>query len=286
MEGLKETVTQLLSLKFFFGLFAMRTSMYYLDRGLRIGQAEYVATGRTYGSMSSNYTTMYSMYSRSHFYFACEVMLITFVYGLFTTQMGYLVMFFWPAWIVVASLLLSPWLFNPQSFRGPPLRALLRVHDVARGPTALTTRSAAARGPRGTATTCAPSASARAGCASSVVGRDLLPRIVLFAACGALDVSEWVPPPTRTVYTNTSEWVDGAWHNASVPTIVVDGRPGLATPNFRMLMLAECAGLFFSAASSSTASPTTASSAGAAAAEAVVARALLLHRAASGCASG
>ena len=42
---MKETVTQLLSLKFFFGLFAMRTSMYYLDRGLRIGQAEYVATG-------------------------------------------------------------------------------------------------------------------------------------------------------------------------------------------------------------------------------------------------
>ena len=35
------------------------------------------------------------------------------------------------------------------------------------------------------------------------------------------------------------------WHNASVATIVVDGRPGLATPNFRMLMLAECAGLFF-----------------------------------------
>ena len=27
--------------------------------------------------------------------------------------------------------------------------------------------------------------------------------------------------------------------------IVVDGRPGLATPNFRMLMLTECAGLFF-----------------------------------------
>ena len=37
--AIKEFVVQLLSLKFLFGLFEMRTSMYYLDRGLRLGQA-------------------------------------------------------------------------------------------------------------------------------------------------------------------------------------------------------------------------------------------------------
>ena len=35
---IKEFVSQFFSLKFLFGLFEMRTSMYYLDRGLRRGR--------------------------------------------------------------------------------------------------------------------------------------------------------------------------------------------------------------------------------------------------------
>ena len=63
--AIKEFVSQFFSLKFLFGLFEMRTSMYYLDRGLRLGQAEYIATGRTYATMNSNFTNLYTLYAHS-----------------------------------------------------------------------------------------------------------------------------------------------------------------------------------------------------------------------------
>ena len=86
--AIKEFVSQFFSLKFLFGLFEMRTSMYYLDRGLRLGQAEYIATGRTYSTMNSNFTNLYSLYAHSHFYFAMEILSMSFVYALFTRQVG------------------------------------------------------------------------------------------------------------------------------------------------------------------------------------------------------
>ena len=52
-------------------------------------QAEYIATGRTYSTMNSNFTNLYSLYAHSHFYFAMEILLMSFVYALFTRQVGY-----------------------------------------------------------------------------------------------------------------------------------------------------------------------------------------------------
>ena len=147
--AIKEFVSQFFSLKFLFGLFEMRTSMYYLDRGLRLGQAEYIATGRTYSTMNSNFTNLYSLYAHSHFYFAMEILSMSFVYALFTRQVGnvspnpnpnpnpnhhsnpnpiarqvgYVSLFMWPAWLYCLSLLLSPWLFGGTStFRGLSVR--------------------------------------------------------------------------------------------------------------------------------------------------------------------
>ena len=121
--AIKEFVSQFCSLKFLFGLFEMRTSMYYLDRGLRLGQAEYIATGRTYSTMNSNFTNLYSLYAHSHFYFAMEILSMSFVYALFTRQVGYVSLFMWPAWLYCLSLLLSPWLFGGTStFRGLSVR--------------------------------------------------------------------------------------------------------------------------------------------------------------------
>ena len=120
-KALKETVTQLLSLKFFFGLFAMRTSMYYLDRGLRIGQAEYVATGRSFLGMTSNFTAIFKLYARSHLLYAGELTILLVVYGLYSrvytnfpsTELGYYGVYTSPLWLLVVGTAFSPWLFNP-----------------------------------------------------------------------------------------------------------------------------------------------------------------------------
>ena len=45
--AIKEFVSQFFSLKFLFGLFEMRTSMYYLDRGLRRGRTLALALSLT-----------------------------------------------------------------------------------------------------------------------------------------------------------------------------------------------------------------------------------------------
>ena len=65
----------------FFGLFVTRTSTYYIDQGMATGQAEYVATGRSYATMNASFATLFSLYATSHFYFAFELIIVSAVYG-------------------------------------------------------------------------------------------------------------------------------------------------------------------------------------------------------------
>ena len=51
--ALKDIGAQLLSFKFLFTVFQERTRAYYLHRGLTLGSAQYIVTGRGY-AMSSN----------------------------------------------------------------------------------------------------------------------------------------------------------------------------------------------------------------------------------------
>ena len=113
--ALAEFVSQTFAGKPLFGLFSMRTNMHYLDLGLRLGQASYIATGRTYTTMISNFTTLYSMYARSHFYFAAELLLLTGGWAVLARNPPGMEV--WPGVLYAGSLLLSPWLFSPASFR-------------------------------------------------------------------------------------------------------------------------------------------------------------------------
>ena len=61
------------ALKICFALFSQRTTMYYLDRGLRFGVATYISTGRNYDAITSNFTVVYSLYARSHFCYGVEL---------------------------------------------------------------------------------------------------------------------------------------------------------------------------------------------------------------------
>ena len=65
--------------------------------------------------MISNFTTLYSMYARSHFYFAAELLLLTGGWAVLARNPPGMEV--WPGVLYAGSLLLSPWLFSPASFR-------------------------------------------------------------------------------------------------------------------------------------------------------------------------
>ena len=110
------------------------------------GAAKYIATGRSYASMTSSFVDLYQRYAmgrvsdkephtraaphhslcsslhysyaRSHFFFAFELIVLCVAYRLYTHQPGYFLLYTWPVWLVALAILLSPWAFNPKSFEG------------------------------------------------------------------------------------------------------------------------------------------------------------------------
>ena len=74
LGALKEVARQFISLKILCTVFVERTRAYYLHQGLILGSARYIATGRSFTSMSSNFLQLYTLYARSHFYPAAEML--------------------------------------------------------------------------------------------------------------------------------------------------------------------------------------------------------------------
>ena len=62
LGALKEVARQFISLKILFTVFVERTRAYYLHQGLILGSARYIATGRSFTSMSSNFLQLYTLY--------------------------------------------------------------------------------------------------------------------------------------------------------------------------------------------------------------------------------
>ena len=116
--AISEFFLQTLCLKPIFMLFQSRTSMYHLVRGLRLGSASYVATGRSLDSSRSNFTTLFGQYCRSHFCLATEMFLVTLLYRIVTHHPGYAIGATWAIFVYVGGQLVSPWLFTPNALRG------------------------------------------------------------------------------------------------------------------------------------------------------------------------
>ena len=86
------------------------------SRAAIFGTASYIATGRSFSALNSNFVHLYHLYARSHFYFAIWMACLTIFYGFVTELTGYYGWTTWGIWMIIVSLLLAPWLFNPQSF--------------------------------------------------------------------------------------------------------------------------------------------------------------------------
>ena len=69
--------------------------------------------------MSSNFVLLYTLYARSHFLGAAELVFFMIVYYAFTMQSAALAAIVTlPVWLVIVATALSPWLFNPRAFQG------------------------------------------------------------------------------------------------------------------------------------------------------------------------
>lgn len=104
---------QQLSLRFIHAIFADRTRAYYFSRTLLVGSATYIATGRSLAAMTSNFTTLFKLYARSHMMFAGELACMLVAYGLYSRTPGIYALNTFPLWLLVTSCCFSPWLFNP-----------------------------------------------------------------------------------------------------------------------------------------------------------------------------
>ncbi|CAI9787626.1 unnamed protein product [Fraxinus pennsylvanica] len=111
-------VTQL-QLSSVFYMFSLGTRSHYFGRTLLHGGAKYRETGRGFVVQHKSFTESYRLYARSHFVKAIELGLILAVYSLYSPVVGtgfvYLALTL-ASWFVVASWILSPFIFNPLSF--------------------------------------------------------------------------------------------------------------------------------------------------------------------------
>ena len=125
-DALKGLVVDLFTLKQVFTLFTERTRDFFFDQGVLYGSASYIATGRSFASLTSNFVHLYHLYAYSHFYFAVKIATLALLYGLVTDLYSYYSLATWGVWLLAASTLLSPWVFNPQSFEFSAVQANFR----------------------------------------------------------------------------------------------------------------------------------------------------------------
>jgi len=96
-----------------FFLFASQTKGFRLAEAIRYGKAGYVATGRGYVIEPGSFIGLYCVYAKSHMYTGFEVMCLLTMYHIYTPHA--MASAVWPLWFYAASMMLAPYLFNPQS---------------------------------------------------------------------------------------------------------------------------------------------------------------------------
>ena len=97
---------------------------YYVHRGLALGVAKYVATGRDLATQRVNFINTYTRYSHSHLAPAVNMMLlllITFKYN--AMGLGFYIEATQSLWLVAISWLLAPALYNPSAFSIEEIRS-------------------------------------------------------------------------------------------------------------------------------------------------------------------
>ena len=98
-----------------FFVFRTRTTARFFLRDVQYGGAAYIATGRGYQLHHNSFVHVYSQYSRSHLYYAAELLLLLILLPLLGWSQYAATT--WSTWLVCVSLFWAPFWFNPSSFR-------------------------------------------------------------------------------------------------------------------------------------------------------------------------
>ena len=98
-----------------FFVFRTRTTAKFFLKDVQYGGAEYIATGRGYQLHHNSFVHVYSQYSRSHLYYAAELLLLLILLPLLGWSQYAATT--WSTWLVCVSLFWAPFWFNPSSFR-------------------------------------------------------------------------------------------------------------------------------------------------------------------------
>ena len=139
--GLRHAVSnflrQQLSLRLLYTLFSERTRAVFYDRALQLGVAKYVATGRSFMGMTSNFTSLFKLYARSHLLYASDMTILLIAYAYYSrvytnfpsTSLGYYGIYTLPIWVLVVGCAFSPWLVNPcELMAAEPAHGALPCH--------------------------------------------------------------------------------------------------------------------------------------------------------------
>ncbi|KAL9322460.1 hypothetical protein ACSQ67_010513 [Phaseolus vulgaris] len=119
LQAVWDFLTMQLQLSSVFYTFSMGTRSHFFGRTILHGGAKYRATGRGFVVEHKSFAENYRLYARSHFVKAIELGLILIVYAtqstVATDTFVYLVMTC-SSWFLVASWILTPFMFNPSGF--------------------------------------------------------------------------------------------------------------------------------------------------------------------------
>ncbi|QCE09672.1 callose synthase [Vigna unguiculata] len=119
LQSVWDFLTMQLQLSSVFYTFSMGTRSHFFGRTILHGGAKYRATGRGFVVEHKSFAENYRLYARSHFVKAIELGLILIVYStqstVATDTFVYIAMTF-SSWFLVASWIMTPFLFNPCGF--------------------------------------------------------------------------------------------------------------------------------------------------------------------------
>jgi hypothetical protein len=123
VRAVGKTLVLFSSLSPLFYMYEIQTKAYFFDAALAFGQQAYLATGRDFVIRHTSFVEVWCAAAHSHFYLGAEAAVLlcaVTALGTYDSSTAY-TFFFLSAWLLTASLLLAPLLFNPGAME---LRAL------------------------------------------------------------------------------------------------------------------------------------------------------------------
>ena len=115
IHTLATLIVQIIQGSLAFFVFRTRTTAKFFLRDVQYGGAKYISTGRGYQLRHNSFVHVYSQYSRTHLYYAAELLLLLILLPLLGWNQYAATT--WSTWLVSVSLFWAPFWFNPSAFR-------------------------------------------------------------------------------------------------------------------------------------------------------------------------